>query len=524
MRRAWWNRYIIGAGFVTLALGACTKNAFRAPSNAATSSGGGNGNPTELPKPIPAQSRVASEVKPLLPNQENHIWIATSVGEVRHLKLEKGLVKQTKAWSGASPTSGTRTYVLEGGAVVLAKNGGYYYFLHDGLSEGAIDKDPAKGNYFQLITSDPTKQPKVDDRSCVVSYKKDGKRYLGIGYGLGYFFQVEQEDKPPYAPNFKTATVPIQVAPVNWGYSCFIDQTRLIYYSQYARGLPSETIALDLTSMQRVPVSKAPNAAFVSQNVPAVTVGPYGAQGKGSYAMAGDRLGNVLNATGYTTMAFEPKTATVWASADSGTRLDVFPHDCIYKTPECKGQGSFELGLGMRTGVGPLSALGDGSMVGLVRQFGDVFLFKLKDPTDISKGIEATKIAEAVGNGDPYMYTDFTGATLYLSNSLNDYDFSKTADWSTRDPLQQLSLMWEASPGSSDEWKDIRAEIRCYLDEGNKGEFTEVNIIAKSKVPQLIDITSCKGKAVAKAELRLTQIGASTSLGNITKVELKAYQ
>jgi hypothetical protein len=160
----------------------------------------------------------------------------------------------------------------------------------------------------------------------------------------------------------------------------------------------------------------------------------------------------------------------------------------------------------------------------LVRQFGDVFLFKLKDPTDISKGIEATKIAEAIGGGDPYMYTDFTGATLYLSDSLNEFDFTKTAEWSKTDPLRQLSFTWEANPGASEEWKDIKAEVRCFSDETNKGDFAEVKITANAKVPQLIEVPSCKDKAVAKAELRLTQQGGSSSLMHIAKVELKAYQ
>ncbi len=455
------------------------------------------------------------ETKALVANEENHIWVATAAGDVQHMRLEKGVVKTRKNWSQVTPAGGTRTYVLEGGAVLLAKNGGHLYFLHDGVPEGAVDKTPAKGYYYQLAGVGAA------ERSCVVSYRKNGKRYIGIGYGIGNYVEIEQDDKPPYAPKFATVTAPVKVsATVQWGYSCFIDQTRLQYYGQVYQGT---TIGIDLKTMTALDLNKAPNKAFVSTNIPAITVGA-NAVGNGSYAMSGDRLGNVYNGTGYYTMAFEPKQSMVWGSA--GTNLSVYPHDCLYKTAECKGFATYNMMESIGAQVGPLSALGDGSMVGMVRGVGDVFLIKLKVPGNATGGLEAVKIAEKVGNGgDPYMYTDFTGATLYLTNTLNEFDFTKLGSFDPKAPVRQLGFTWTQVEGTSEEFKDIKVEVRCYSDDANKGEFQTVAINARPKAVQFLAVASCVDKLVTKAELRMTQEGAtSTSLMGVKVVQLTAIQ
>ena len=462
---------------------------------------------------IDATFKGGYDTQALTPIEENHVWVATATGDVQHLRLDKGVVASKKSWTGATPASGTRTYVLEGGAAVLSKNGGEFYFLHDGLAEGAIDKDLTKGNYFKLTG------PAADDRSCVVSYKRDGKRYIGIAYGIGMFVEVEQADTAPFGPKFATATPAVKLADVRWGYSCYIDQNRLQFYSQYFQG---STAGIDLNTKTALDLNKAPNAAFVSTNLPSLTVGAK-AVGNGSYAMSGDRIGNVFNATGFYTLAFEPKESMVWGT--QGTNVSVYPHACLYKTADCQGFATYNLMESIGTGIGPLSALGDGSVVGMVRGVGDVYLLKLKVKGDATKGIDAVKIADRVGNGgDPYMYTDFTGATLYLNNSLGVYDFTKFGAWNTKAPLKQIGFSWLQQPGAVEEWKDIKTEIRCFSSDTDKGEFQVVEITAKPKDVQYLTVDSCVGKLVTKAELRLTQIGASSSLMGVSKIQLTAHQ
>jgi hypothetical protein len=530
VKRVWGPALLVSLG----ATSACNKNQFGGAAKAVNQTGEKNADTPILEEtPVPAASTVEKaigaenisdqsfdpsfkggfEAKALTPNEENHIWIATSAGDVQHLKLEKGLVKARKSWTAATPTSGTRTYVLEGGAVLLAKNGGHLYFLHDGVAEGAIDKDPAKGNYFRLTGVADA------ERSCVVSYRKNGKRMIGIGYGVGFFVEIQQDDKPPYGPKFATVTAPIKVGNLQWGYSCFIDQTRLQYYGQFYQGT---TMGLDLKTMTPLDLTKAPNHGFRSTNLPALTVGP-NAIGNGSYAMSGDRLGNVFNATGFYTLAFEPRQSMVWGT--SGTNLTVYPHDCLYKTAECRGFASYNMMEAIGAQVGPLSALGDGQMVGVVRGVGDVYLLKLKVPGNAAGEIQAVKIAERVGNGgDPYMYTDFTGATLYLSNSLNEFDVTKGGTWDAKLPLRQLAFSWTQVEGAAEEWKDIKAEVRCYADPSNKGEFSEVTINVKTKAIQYLAVPSCNDKLVSKAELRLTQLGNGSSLMGVNKIQLTAFQ
>jgi hypothetical protein len=176
--------------------------------------------------------------------------------------------------------------------------------------------------------------------------------------------------------------------------------------------------------------------------------------------------------------------------------------------------------------VGPLSALGDGSMVGMVRGVGDVYLIKLKVPGNAAGGLEAVKIAERVGNGgDPYMYTDFTGATLYLTNTLNEFDFTKLGTFDAKSPVRQLGFTWTQVDGTSEEFKDIKVDVRCFSDEANKGEFQTVEITAKPKSVQYLGVASCVDKLVTKAELRMTQMGTtSTSLMGVKVVQLTAFQ
>jgi hypothetical protein len=165
-------------------------------------------------------------------------------------------------------------------------------------------------------------------------------------------------------------------------------------------------------------------------------------------------------------------------------------------------------------------------MVGLVRGVGDVYLIKLKLAGNATGGIEAVKIAERVGNGgDPYMYTDFTGATLYSTSSLNEFDFTKSMAWDAKAPIRQLGFTWTQVEGMADEWKDIKVEVRCYSEEANKGEFQTVSISARPKAVEFISVTSCIDKLVSKAEVRLTQEGAtSDSLMGIKMIQLTAFQ
>ena len=82
-------------------------------------------------------------------------------------------VAQTKKWK-INPVGGggARTFVLEGGALIAGLTGGKLFWINeDTPTEGLLD-DKSE-NYFVLPDWG-------NNRACVVSYKLDEKRYIGV--------------------------------------------------------------------------------------------------------------------------------------------------------------------------------------------------------------------------------------------------------------------------------------------------------------------------------------------------------
>ena len=261
---------------------------------------------------IVAKFGVGTQV--IVPSIRNHLWIATANGLAKHLLLQKGAIVGQKSWSGLAG-GGTRTYVLEGGGAMLTNNGGKIFFLHDGVSEGNITAN-LSAVFYQL------KGPVSDDRTCVVSYRRNGKRFIGMAWGYGKFSEVEQADTPPYGPKYELLKEPVTAGAHRWGYSCYIDQERLLFYSQFNEGA---TQGLDLKTMTPINLaqSTAPDANFVSTTIADMTIGMRNlGKGGGSYAMSGDRWATSSTA----------KTTTQWPlrvkQAQSGPRLPPTSPSC----------------------------------------------------------------------------------------------------------------------------------------------------------------------------------------------------
>ena len=450
-------------------------------------------------------------------------------GKAFHYKLRDGDIVEKKSWSGLeSPGGGgTRIYVLEGGGAVLAKQGGLVYFLHESFSEGDVSSMPNIS--FQIPNAQPS------DRACAVSYIKKGKKTIGIGYGQGWFIEVPQNPEPPYAPDFANATSPKQVHDKLWGYSCFIDSRRLVYYGQYVRGAYGiQAIALDtLTSVD--PKSIAPNANFISNNTPEIaksvnlTANVPGQSSTGSYAMAGDLQGNIYNGEKYT-VTHESLTNTLWASDLTGTNLTIYPHKCGSTQATCVGHKIFTLQeLGLTSGVQPLSALGEGFVIGLTRNpantraKAEVYLLSLKDKKNISVGVDVKRL-DTLQNADPYMYTDFTGATLYKSSTRNEIDLTKTSSWKDGFVVKTLSFIYTSDSKESISWQNIKAEIRCYLDKSAKPEFEEVDLKTEPLVQKRVDASSCSGKEIKYVEVRFQAVDSTPDLNYISEIQITAFQ
>lgn len=454
-------------------------------------------------------------VKPLEPDQKNHVWGVTMNGEATYMRLEDDKVVETKKWSGVTGgAGGARTYVTEGG-VVIAKTGGHLYWIDpDSTPQGDLKSQGSK-NYFKL------NGPAGDDRVCVVSYKRKKKRYLGMGYGNGKFVEIPMENTAPYAPQWGTISREGSGGSNKWGYSCFVDQDRLIYYSQWVNMAGGPIQAIDLETMSSKSATNAPNGSFTSANLQKETIGPKAQTGKGSYAVAGDRDGNVFNGTGYYTFGYEARTKTVWGAGNGNGMLTIFPAKCLSKEANCSGFGSFNMN-SQNINVGPLSGLGDGRMIGMFRGTGTVFLMKLKDEKDISKGIDSTAIHNL--GGDPYMYTDFTGATLYMTKSETTFDLTDMDGFTSKSPNRGIGFTWLHKDGKGKSFEDIKLEVRCYKKDGDTGQYEKWSKVKDSGEQTILLPSSCKDKKFNQVDVRLTQQNDNDTLMQITKIQVTAYQ
>ena len=469
-------------------------------------------------------------INPIKPLQRNHIWGVTTNGGVTYMQYAGNAVANLKQWTGAlgatGGSTGSRTYVLEGGSAVISRTGGHLYFVDPNTTKAGDIKSNGGRSFYKLDG------PAATDRVCVVSYRRDGKRFLGMGWGTGNFSEVPQDDTAPFAPqwgNIKTYTG--NAGPAHWGYSCYVDQNRLIYYSQHAfqapnGGDPGTVQALDLKTMKAVTATAvAPNGNFQSTNLTKETIGAKAVASQGSYAIAGDPNGNVLNGKGYYTFGYEPVSNTVWGNAGEGVNgpLHVFPASCFASKATCTGDKLFntqEVGFQ----AGPISALGDGNMVAMVRGSGDVILMKLNDSADITKGVTATKIHNL--GGDPYMYTDFTGATLYITESEQSFNLGAVAGYNTAKPFRGLGFTWAPRDVAKLTWSDIRFEVRCYKANSDKPEYVQVEAPVKDALQQtlLTTVPQCTAKSFDTVDIRMTQINNGDSLMNVRKLQVTGYQ
>lgn len=452
--------------------------------------------------------------KSLAPDSRVAIWAVTSAGKATWMRLEGDKVVEKRSWTGLAPaSSGSRTYVTEGG-IVIARTGGYLYWIDpDKTPQGALPQ--AMPHLYRL--------PNVQnsDRVCIVSYRKNKQRYIGMGWGQGHFVEFSMENLSPFAPQWGKVTgqVKVDIAGFSWGYSCFIDQERLIYYGQAL--IASVSVgAVDLMAMKVIdPKSVAPNAKFVSNNLRSASLS-VNALSNGSYALNGDTAGNVFNGTGYYTMAFDRATRTVWAS--QGATLHVLPDKCLYSEPNCKGHAVFSVA-DTQVAMGPLSSIGDGRMIGINRSpSGRVYLMKLKEKKDITRGITVTPIADL--DGDPYMYTDFTGATLYLTHSTTTFELNQGMKFDPNKLNRAVGFTWLANPGSDPMWREIKLEIRCYMAEAEAGGFSEVKSVNPATKQTVIRTDECAGKAYNRVDIRLTQLEDGDSLTKIARIQVTAYQ
>ena len=455
-------------------------------------------------------------------------YIVTMNGKAYYYAMEGATAKdindakivEKKQWSfPIAGQGGNRTYVTEGGLVFVRSGGRVFWIDPLKTPEGPLDMTPGGPNYFQIAG--------VDDgfRGCPVSYMIGEQRYVGVGYAMGSFAIFTQDITPPYKPiwgtldNKYTATVKNTVN--GWGYSCYIDQTRMIYYGQYEAGSPS---AFNLASKQQVDVAaSAPNG-------PQVYTGP---ATDGPYAMGGDRQGNVFDLSGngvngdtssgnfhYTFSADAGKSA-VWETMYTG-QLRIVPTSCLTSGTGCDNPYSYDTVGQLGLAIGPMSALPSTGVIASQKFGSDIYFMRLKDANNLAAGIEVKHLDKV--DGTVYMYDDFTGATLYSDNSLVTYNLKDNKTFSDGTPLAVLILTWEAAAGQSTIWQDLKLMVRCYKDGDFPPNFAEVSGVSDAGLRTFVEVGSCRNTAADKVDVQVVQLNGASTIGRIKDIKVNFYQ
>ena len=119
---------------------------------------------------------------------ESAFWLATTDGHIVRTVIDESAdvkvdPKNTKVWDfQLLGGGGTRTYMLEGGSFILSRSGGYLVWVNkDTSNDSKITLATHPENYYELKRKDGS-DINTQQRTCVVSYKRDNKRYLGVTY------------------------------------------------------------------------------------------------------------------------------------------------------------------------------------------------------------------------------------------------------------------------------------------------------------------------------------------------------
>lgn len=534
-------------GCIFLLLSGCSQSSYTGASRPdrpllkkkSATEGLGNGDATGLPvergaKVFPGGENVgitfAGDTALQSAASEAEAWIVTA-NEVTRIKLDEAAGWPKTKWQmvddngNPSSSSGHRTYVSELGLLIGRTN-------HSGGSGGvwlASDSNPGKA----IPIFRPTDQG-GGSRLSATSFKIGSQAYIGFAYGtsggLKKFVRIPIDKSKPNGIDLarkeeKTFTELNQssggfsaVGSVA-AYGSFMDQKSKAFYLGANHG-----------GMWGVNVEKLTELS--SQNVPNVatagrTVCNYkmSTTGNVAYALAGDLNGNVVTASGAYTFAHDPVNEVVIGS--SGGALTVAKAECVaangpaactQQNNQCAVINPAEAG-----SIGPISAVGDGRVVGIVRgSTSQVFVMEVNDKNDISKGLTVKKVADITGNA--YMYNDFTGLTLYAPDQVRVIEFSKLKGYQPGKPLKYVAAGWSAATKKTEDLRGLKIEIVCYKKGGQKGPYTDqTKQLTTSATLFVLDPKVCGGD-IDTLEVKVSSDGSTNNFSRLSLFEMRGAQ
>ncbi|MFZ9520832.1 MAG: hypothetical protein ACO3A4_10165 [Silvanigrellaceae bacterium] len=514
---------------------------------------GNSRNPTSKPKPKPGVENVDMKGLPverdakIFPAGENvgvsfggdtpfqsaasdaEAWIVTS-DEVTRIKLNQAAGWPKTTWtmvdeSGTKSTnSGHRTYVSEIGLLIGRTNrsGG------DGGVWLASDKNPGKA----IPIYRPTDQLS-GSRLSVTSFKIGSQPYIGLAYGTTSstkkFVRIPIDKSLPTGINLAKKEE-ITFGSLNTGfgefaavgsvaaYGSFMDQTRKAFYLGANGG---GMWGVNVEKMSELPASNLPNANIAGRKVCNYTM-----QTKGNiaYALSGDLNGNVVTAQSAYTFAHDPVNNVIFGAM--GGNITVAKQECIaangtdctQAANQCASLNPENVG-----SIGPMSAVGDGRVVGIMRGgTSQVFLFEVNDKNDFAKGISVTKVADITG--DAYMYNDFTGLTLYAPDQVKVIDFKKLKGFVAGKPVRAVAAGWSAASKLTEDLRGLKMEIVCYKEGGSKGAYIDYTQQFKNSAT-LFGLSSkdCGGD-IDMLEIKVSSDGTTNNFSRLSLFEMRGSQ
>jgi len=460
---------------------------------------------------------------------DSEAWVVTD-DEVTRIKLDEAKKWPQTKWKmvdeSGNPSSarGHRTYVSELGLLIgrTGSSGGVWL---------ASDTNPGKA-----IPIFRTKDQGSDSRLSVTSFKIGDQPFIGFAYGTTggkkKFVRIPiDKSKTNGIDVSKLEEVTLSALSTGFGdfnavggvaaYGSFMDQKNKAFYLGANRG---GMWGVNVEKMTELRSSALPNVAAEGRDLCSYKLST---RGKVAYALSGDLFGNIVTSQEAYTFAHDPVNNVIVGG--KGTSLVVAKQECVTANgPKCTTGSAYcvEVDPAKAGAISPMSAIGDGRIVGIVRGSAQspsqVFILKVINKDDLSKGVEVKKIADIPG--DAYMYNDFTGLTLYAPDQLRVIDFKKLKGFQAGKPVKRISAGWKSATGKTDDLRGLKIQLICYKEGGSKGAYIDYTSKLTSSDKQFdLDVKDCSGN-VDTLEVKVSSDGTTNNFSRLSRFEMKGAQ
>lgn len=444
-------------------------------------------------------------------NSLPYAWIVTSTGDVTRIDLSKSEYPvQNWQFTGSG---GHRTYVSEIGLLIGETRSGA------GNTSAKIYRASEKiPNTVELLIN--LDQAAQGSRVCVTSFLIDGVPHLGAAYnhtnGKRAFLRVpiDKAKNSLVMPELKEFY--LGASGEAWGYSCYIDQSRGYFWSAY---VSQPVYGVNVKTGADLPFSDVPNGPTVMSD-----------NSNTAYAISGDDSGHLLKdaaAVKAYTYAYDPGSKMVFQTMKDSNQINLVKPECFTTKINCQaGQDIFSFTVSEGP-FQPLSSLNDGRVIAINRNkssnppLSKVYLLQLKDPTKPAEGLLVTLIKGITG--DAYMYTDFTGATLYAPAV--EYTFDPGAKEGFRkDKKYLVKLQWHGKIANQAQWQGLNLEVKCFSKGASEPEFKAVKAIPVAGENFVTALPECTDATFDMVKIRITQASGGGEFTRLKSVEVKVFQ